>query len=174
MNKPKILDMLRAEAVLQSMTAFHALGGRIARMAVALPTGSANTALTIEELPGGEIVLTWRDQTLRTQSENYPDLAAFADAYGLRARRAELAEVSEVQREAVASANAHLNNAVLPTIRHLMRALRAGPSLLYGVGEQQRKDDFASGWVSAMGHVWNAMRGTLNTQRAIEDDEEKA
>lgn len=170
-ERPRILDKARAEAVLNSMTTFRALGGRIASMAVAWPTGCAGTALTIEEFPDGVIVLTWRDKALRPQRESYPDQATFADAYGLRARGAEQAEITEVQRKAVAHANAHLNNAVLPTVGSLMRALRASPSLVYGFGSQQRKDDFACGWTSAMGHVWNAMRGTLNTQRAIEDAE---
>lgn len=137
----------------------------------AIEAATSFTGLTGDQLRTeiGTITAKWREDlaALRARfnasAESSPNQAA---------PESENAAPTEVQLEAVAMANAHLNNVALPTIRELEAAVSVGPSQVIGFdSDGQRQRDFAFGWNSAKEQIWGAMRGTVLTQRAINNAE---
>jgi hypothetical protein len=140
----------------------------------AVEAAASFTGLTGDSLREeiGEITAKWREDlaALRARfnvsAESSPNQAA---------SEGEEAAPTEVQLEAVAIANAHLNNVALPTIRDLEAAVSVGPSKVIGYdSDGQRQEDFAFGWNSAKEQIWGAMRGTVLTQRAINNAEDES
>lgn len=104
--------------------------------------------------------------------ENYADQSAFAAAYGLGPETDAPLTTNEAILEAVATANAHLNNACVPTFRDLEQAVTAGaPQVLDFLPNGQRQDDYAMGWRDAMDRVYGRMQAAILAQRAINNAE---
>lgn len=74
--------------------------------------------------------------------------------------------------ESVATANAHLNNAGLPTIGDMLQAVSTGaPAVIGFEANGERQSAFSYGWNEAMNRVFAHMSKTLHVQRLIENAE---
>ncbi|VFR81202.1 hypothetical protein ISE1_2719 [plant metagenome] len=140
------------------MRALNAIGGRVHAM--------------LEQGPGVHVVELATSIEIWVNGgspvESYATQATFAAAYGLDLPAGGPVKSDEAIIEAVATANAHLENACLPSLRELEQAVTAGaPQVQDFTPHGQRQDDYAMGWNSAMGRVYDRMRSVLVAQRAI-------
>ena len=78
----RILTKAQAEAVYSAMCALNNVYGRIAHLSLDLHPGRA---VSINETPEGEVLISWLDAGHCAQSERHLGQAAFAAAYGLGA-----------------------------------------------------------------------------------------
>lgn len=69
-----------AEATYSAMCALNNVGARICRLSLDL----GNLAVSVEETPDGELLISWLDATSGAQIELHANQAAFAAAYGLQ------------------------------------------------------------------------------------------
>lgn len=169
MQSNLILTPAQAQAVYSAMCALNQIGAVIDvdipddvdRIRSARVLGTFAGDVQVEQL--------WDDH----KRELYADPAAFAAAYGLERRADGPITSNEAHIEAVANANAHLNNACMPTMRDLDQAVTAGaPQVMDFRANGQRQDDFALGWNTAMGRVYDRMQQVILTQRAINNAEQ--
>jgi len=163
----KTLTQAQAKAVYSTMRNLASAGGLAPRfefdngVRVTLRT---NGALWI----GAADVLTVHDT-----KERHASASAFATAYGLDMKDAAPLTTNEAILEAVATANAHLNDACVPTLRELEQAVTAGaPQVLDFLPNGQRQGDYAMGWRDAMDRVYGRMQAAILAQRAINKAEQ--
>lgn len=165
----KILTPAQAQAVYSAMCTLNQIGAVID---VDIPDGvdRIRSARVLGAFAGRvQVEQLWDDH----KRELYSDPAAFAAAYGLDLRANRPMTSNEAHIEAVANANAHLNNACMPTMRDLDQAITAGaPQVVDFSVNGRRQDDFALGWNTAMGRVYDCMRQVILTQRAINNAEQ--
>ncbi|AXA80604.1 hypothetical protein CE206_28935 (plasmid) [Achromobacter xylosoxidans] len=161
----KILTAAQAQAVYSAMFALDALGpdhGAEFHLGdwVYVRRVHLGGAIRIEDRADGD-------------DECHDDLATFAAAYGFDRRADGSITSNEAHIEAVANANKHLNNACMPTMRDLDQAVTAGaPQVMDFSANGRRQHDFALGWNTAMGRVYDRMRQVILTQRAINNAEQ--
>lgn len=160
-----ILTIQQAQAVYGAMCALNNVSGSV-KASIAQGRGDEIRAT---ELDDGSISILYVEAGKAADIERYADQSAFAAAYGL-----DLAvPASDAQHEAVAVANAHLNNAALPTFRDLNKAVTAGaPAVIGFAAGGARQADFDMGWRAAMERVYNRMQSVIVAQRAINNAEQ--
>ncbi|MDH2239099.1 hypothetical protein N5K27_22580 [Pigmentiphaga sp. GD03639] len=167
MNKTLALTLPQAQAVYSAMCALTNLGKSTVSVIIPKAPGQNDEPRVTWSFSGVAVRLS---RTFHV--EDYADQSAFAAAYGLDLQAAGT-PASDAQQEAVANANAHLNNAGLPTLRDLDDAVTAGaPQVADFTPHGQRQTDFAMGWNTAMGRVYDRMRSVIVAQRAINNAEQ--